>query len=96
MIGRVTLRLRWYAGKFLNLCGFASPIRECDYRAGTCRAHITVSQKELFTIVCVNGLDIYFSRLSGQIDGVGFSPASRCTVESFQESVGFGVAPSGD
>ena len=68
------LRLRWWVGKFLNLCGFTSPIRECDYQAGICEAHIIVKQRELFTIITVDGLDIYFHRLTGEIDGVGFRP----------------------
>jgi hypothetical protein len=32
----------------------------------------------LFTVVSVNGLDIYFDRLTGAIDGVGSSPISDC------------------
>jgi hypothetical protein len=32
----------------------------------------------LFSVVSVNGLDVYFHRLTGRIDGVGFSPAGDC------------------
>ena len=54
------LHLRWYVGKALNLFGFTSPIRVCEYTAGICKAHVSVRQRELFTIVSVNGLDVYF------------------------------------
>lgn len=72
------MQLRWLAGKLLNLCGFSSPIRECEYTASICRAQITVRQRELFTIVSINGLDVYFHRLTGHVDGVGFSPIADC------------------
>jgi len=32
----------------------------------------------LFSVVSVNGLDVYFHRLTGKIDGVGFGPARDC------------------
>lgn len=79
------LELRWYIGKLLNFFRFASPIRECDYTVNICKAHITVRQNELFTIVSVNGLDVYFHRLTGQIDGVGFIPTVDCTQGAARE-----------
>ena len=68
------LSIRFYIGKLLNFFGFASPIRACEYTAGICKGNISVRQGALFTIITVNGLDVYFHRLTGKIDGVGFCP----------------------
>ena len=87
------LRVRWLVGKVLNLCGFASPIRECDYTASICRARITVQQRELFTVIRVNGLDIYFHRLTGNIDGVGLNPSADYIQTATARLKHFGVPP---
>ena len=71
------LQVRELIGKILNFAGFASPIRECDYGATVCKAHVVVKQHPLFTVISVNGLDIYFHRLTGEIDGVGLVPSSE-------------------
>jgi len=52
---------------------FPGFVKKCEYRAGVCEALISVRIHELFTVVTVNGLDIYFHRLTGSIDGIGFS-----------------------
>jgi len=67
---------------FLRLPGF---VRPGTYQAGICNASILVRTSRLFTIISVNGLDIYFTRLTGKIDGVGFSPVSGCNVVEVQE-----------
>jgi hypothetical protein len=46
-------------------------VRECDYQSGVADATIKVRVHDLFTIIEVNGLEIYFHRLTGTIDGVG-------------------------
>jgi hypothetical protein len=55
-------------------------VRKCDYRASVCDATVSVRTRDLFTIITVNGLDIYFHRLTGMIDGVGFSQNADCTL----------------
>jgi len=67
------LRLRVLAGKLYNLAGVPGIVRDCDYNANVCDARIQVRAREMFTIITVNGLDIYFHRLTGKIDGVGLS-----------------------
>ena len=73
VISRTRLTARVLAGKIYNLAGIPGLVHDCDYDAGITKAHIRVRAKELFTIVTVNGLDIYFHRLTGKIDGVGFT-----------------------
>jgi len=74
LVINLPLTLKMDLGAFLSLCRFPGFIRECDYEAGICKASISVRIHSLFTVITVNGLDIYFKRLSGKIDGVGFSP----------------------
>jgi hypothetical protein len=68
---------------WLRLPGF---VRSCDYKAGICKGSISVRTGVLFTVIQVNGLDIYFSRLTGKIDGVGFSQVSGCTLAEAEVS----------
>ena len=88
------LQLEGMIGRVLNFLGFASPIVECDYEASICDARVAVRQRPLFTIVTVNGLDVYFHRLTGEIDGVGFSPTSDCKLASTHESIGSDAEPA--
>lgn len=59
----------------LRIPGFVAP---GSYDARTTQARIEVRLGRFYTIITVNGLDIYFDRLTGRIDGIGFSPASGC------------------
>jgi len=72
------LWLRVLTGKIYNWAGIPGLVRDCDYKAGITDANISVRAKELFTIVTVNGLEIYFHRLTGRIDGVG---STSCCAE---------------
>ena len=74
IISWLRLRFRVGLGKLFNLAGVPGIVRECDYAANTTDAQVTVRVRELFTIITVNCLEIYFHRLTGTIDGVG----SRC------------------
>jgi hypothetical protein len=65
------LGLRVLAGKLYNLAGVPGIVRDCDYAATAHDVRIQVKAGDLFTVVTVNGLDIYFHRLTGGIDGVG-------------------------
>lgn len=72
---------KFYLGRFLNVLGYPGLVRECDYHSRGLGAYVTVKKAELYTVVCVNGLDVYFNRLTGSIDGVGAaSPVSGCRV----------------
>lgn len=65
------LRLKFYAGKLLNLIGLPSPVQQSEYESRVLNAQVSVKKSELYTVVSVNGLDIYLGRLTGKIDGVG-------------------------
>ena len=65
-------------GGFLNLAGFPGFIRECTYHSDQLSTHVTVRLTSLYTVVTVNGVDVYFYRLTGGIDGVGAIPVSGC------------------
>lgn len=65
----------WF-GKLLNLAGFPAIVRECDYHSPAMNADVKVRKHGLYTIVTVNGLDIFFTRFTGKMDGVGFNPTS--------------------
>ena len=77
--GWFSLGLLRISGTVLNVIAAPGFVRECDYEAGICEANIKVHISPLFTTITVNGLDIYFSRLSGIIDGVGMSTSQPRT-----------------
>jgi hypothetical protein len=76
----VRSRARIVLGKLFNLAGIPGLIQDCDYEAGITDATIKVRVRDLFTIIEVNGLEIYFHRLTGSIDGVGSMPC--CTQDA--------------
>ena len=81
------LRLGWlrFWGSVANLAGFPGIVREGQYvsqRGVTVR----VRTSTLYTTVTVNGVDVYFYRLSGGIDGVGFSRAADYTASETPRS----------
>jgi hypothetical protein len=68
-------RARLWLGRLLVWLRLPGVVVAQTYDAGIVRAKVTVHLGPLFSIVSVNGIDVYFHRLSGRIDGVGFSPA---------------------
>jgi hypothetical protein len=89
--------VKFHLGKIANLFGFPAVVRECDYHSRTLGAFVTVKKLELYTVVTVNGVDVYFNRLSGSIDGVGSSQGACCTMgevpESERPALGRAVTP---
>jgi hypothetical protein len=86
------LRMSWstvkfWFGKLLNLAGYPGLVRECEYHSRALNAVVKARKLELFTIVTVNGLDVYFNRFTGTIDGVGANPTSRCSSDASPESI---------
>jgi hypothetical protein len=71
--------IKLWLGKLANLAGYPAMVRECDYEGVALNATVRVRRLELYTLVSVNGLDVYFNRLTGSIDGVGASPTSGCS-----------------
>lgn len=82
---RLRHRVKIIAGWLLNLSGLPGFARECDYSSRVSSARVRVRVTPTYTVVNANGLDIYFDRLSGVIDGVGVNPTSDCKVVSARE-----------
>jgi hypothetical protein len=76
----------WF-GRLLNLAGYPGLVRECDDHSRALNAVVRVRKTGLYTIITVSGLDIYFTRFTGTMDGVG---AGRLLKNKFRE----GQAPS--
>jgi hypothetical protein len=72
----------WF-GKLLNLAGVPAIVRECDYRSTALNVDVKVRRHGLYTIITVNGLDIFFTRFTGTMDGVGVNPASGYTTGAY-------------
>ncbi len=85
---RTRLRLRVLLGKLRNLAGVPGLVRDCDYQVGIASAHVKVRVCELFTVIEVNGMEIFFHRLTGAIDGIGV--ITDCKSDSVPE---LGSAP---
>jgi hypothetical protein len=72
-----------YLGKLLNLAGYPMIVRECTYGTKELGVTVTVKRSDLFTVVTVNGIEVFFYRISGKIDGVGYFPNE--TIQSANE-----------
>jgi hypothetical protein len=83
-LGRIDLKRA--IGRLFNLAGLPGFVRPCDYKASIATVDVSVRTHGLFTIITVNDLDIYFTRLTGAIDGIGFSPNADCKQGQMQES----------
>ena len=70
--------LRQWLGGLANLLGMPGFVRDTTYRSQNLGAAVVVKRGRLFTVVCVNGVDVYFNRFSGRIDGVGSSGSADC------------------
>jgi len=67
-------------GHLANLAGFPSVVREGSYRVPAMDVSVSVQVSPLFTTVCVNGVDLYFTRLTGAFDGAAISERG-CNVD---------------
>jgi hypothetical protein len=76
----LVLRTKAGLGKLFNLLGIPGLVRSCDYKAGVTNAQIKVQITDMYTILTVNRLDIYFNRLTGLIDGVGTTDLQAVSV----------------
>jgi len=71
------LSLLTWAGRILNLAGLPGVIRSGSHHSsfGTVRVRVSA----LYTVVTVNGVDVFFYRLTGGIDGVGVTQTASYT-----------------
>jgi hypothetical protein len=68
--------VRLWAGRLLMALRLPGIMVAQTYEAEITRARVRVHLSPLFSVVSVNGVDIYFHRLTGRIDGVGFSAST--------------------
>jgi hypothetical protein len=71
MKSRATL-IAWL-GRTLNALGAPGSVRSGNFESQQFGARVRVQCGELYTVLSVNGTDVYFDRLGGRIDGVGSS-----------------------
>jgi len=92
MWAKCRLRLLDWAGGLANLAGMPGLVWDCSYESAATDTRVTVRRSTYFTVVTVNGVQVYFNRLSGTIDGV--SRASDCRVGEMPQSVRSVDSPS--
>ena len=73
----------WLAGfgRLANLAGLPCFIREGIYHSPSLDVAVNVRASDLFTVICVNGVDVYFYRLTGAFDGAGVR-ATDCRADA--------------
>jgi hypothetical protein len=64
-------------GRALNALRLPCIVRTGDYECETFGTRVRVRCGEVFTVVSVNEIDVYFHRLNGRIDGVGLNRKHR-------------------
>lgn len=88
------LAWRLYIGKLLNFIRFPARVNKCDYRSAGLGVTVKVEHRDLYTVITVNGLEVYFKRISGNMDGVGTSRASYTIPASNPGVVDLGGRPA--
>ena len=80
------MRLSWLSfwGRVADRAGFPGIVREGQYASDYLGVNVCVRKSPLYTVVTVNGVDVYFYRLTGGIDGV--SRAADCAAPEMSES----------
>jgi len=69
--------IRFTAGKLLNAIGVPGVVQPGTYESGVGPTSVRITVGPLFTVVSVNGVDVYIHRLTGAIDGVGMSVGTQ-------------------
>lgn len=70
--------VKQWLGGIANAVGLPGLVRDVRYRSHHPEATVVVRRGRLFTVICVNGTDVYFNRLTGRIDGVGTNHSPDC------------------
>jgi hypothetical protein len=87
-------KLKQWLGALMNALGIPGLVRPIDYRSGRLGTRVRVIRGQLFTVVSIDGKEAYFRRLTGVIDGVGFTPAAEHTAAPASESRPRGEPPA--
>ena len=69
MLNAVGIGWRNLCASAANRLGWPCVVRPCEYRSNL--AAVSVKCTKLFTVVTVNGVEVYFQRGTGTFDGVG-------------------------
>jgi hypothetical protein len=87
--------IKFWLGRLANLAGYPLLVKPCEYHSANFETSVSVKRLELYTLITVNGLDVYFNRFTGKIDGLGSIPTSGCTIQhaSIPESEHSGELP---
>ncbi|PWU23728.1 MAG: hypothetical protein C5B48_08050, partial [Candidatus Rokuibacteriota bacterium] len=76
-LGTALTVLRLWGGRLLNALGTPGVVQPGTYDAGIGAVSVRITLGPLFTVINVNGVDVYLDRFTGEIDGVGFGAASE-------------------
>jgi hypothetical protein len=76
MLHWVWLDLTRWAGKVANLAGIPGIVREGKYESAAVSIAVEVRRGEFHTVITVNGMDLYFHRMTGSLTGVSSNDAS--------------------
>jgi hypothetical protein len=88
--------IRFWGGKLLNAIGVPGVVQPGTYESSVGPTSVRITVGPLFTVVTVNGVDVYLHRLTGAIDGIGYSvatPVSQHDSPTRQEEWPTPVAP---
>lgn len=87
------IRFQQWLGRLMNAIGAPGFIRDTDYRSRTFGTRVRIRCGNLFTVISVNGIDVYVCRFTGTIHGIGFSPTCGCITASAREAFPAGALP---
>jgi hypothetical protein len=82
----VRLTISSWIGSLLNWLQLPGVVREGNYTASCADVSVTVRCSSLYSVVSVNGVDVYFHRVTGVIDGVGITRAAHYKAGGIRES----------
>ncbi|MEO5926383.1 MAG: hypothetical protein ABIR70_21350 [Bryobacteraceae bacterium] len=79
------LNLSQLLGKMLNFFGLPGFAKTGSYQAPVSGVSVRIQHTDLFTVISVDGVDVYLDRTNGDINGVGFNSAAPPTHAGFLE-----------
>jgi hypothetical protein len=85
--------MRKLIGTLINWLGWPGFVQETNYRAKGADVAVRVRTSRLYTTVTVNGVDVYFDRITGRIDGTGMNATSDSRSVSATGSGRLGAPP---
>jgi hypothetical protein len=84
------MKLR-YLGALLHRIGMPGWVKEGDYVSPSFGTTVSVRVSPLYTRVSIDGTEVFFDRVTGRIDGIGFSRGVDCKLDEVPELTRSGV-----